>query len=269
MILMNHAMMGAAGYQAQSSGFSVLDYSPGIWLDASDEASITTVSGDVSAISDLSGNNRDLSQGSSAARPAYDQANDCIVFSGGDHLFMTSAPFYANGACVVFGLIEPIIIKRDERWISEGSTTNSDTLYCLNQSSPSAATSSGTFIRSNTKIEIVAHEDLVFANGYETDVPQINYFEDSGGQIRLGKDGSLSSPHSYSRSSTLTLDRFNLGGILRSTFCCDMNFKFYELIILMSVPTESEREEIEGYLAHKWGTTASLPLDHPYKSSAP
>jgi hypothetical protein len=31
----------------------------------------------------------------------------------------------------------------------------------------------------------------------------------------------------------------------------------------------SHVERIEGYLAHKWAQTGSLPSDHPYKSSAP
>ena len=31
----------------------------------------------------------------------------------------------------------------------------------------------------------------------------------------------------------------------------------------------SDVEKAEGYLAHKWGLTANLPVTHPYKSSAP
>ena len=30
-----------------------------------------------------------------------------------------------------------------------------------------------------------------------------------------------------------------------------------------------ERQKLEGYLAHKWGLTASLPNDHPYKVNVP
>ena len=32
---------------------------------------------------------------------------------------------------------------------------------------------------------------------------------------------------------------------------------------------DDEFDIVEGYLAHKWGLTARLPSDHPYKSSAP
>ena len=41
-----------------------------------------------------------------------------------------------------------------------------------------------------------------------------------------------------------------------------------EIIIINSVE-DSDRQKIEGYLAHKWGLTANLPADHPYKSNAP
>ena len=28
-------------------------------------------------------------------------------------------------------------------------------------------------------------------------------------------------------------------------------------------------QKAEGYLAHKWGLTSSLPVSHPYKNTAP
>jgi hypothetical protein len=42
-----------------------------------------------------------------------------------------------------------------------------------------------------------------------------------------------------------------------------------ELIIYNSELSVSEFEKVEGYLAHKWGLTANLPGDHPYKNTAP
>ena len=41
-----------------------------------------------------------------------------------------------------------------------------------------------------------------------------------------------------------------------------------ELIMVQTTDTTT-RQLIEGYLAHKWGLQASLPADHPYKSSPP
>ena len=43
----------------------------------------------------------------------------------------------------------------------------------------------------------------------------------------------------------------------------------YEIIVLHSAPSTDTRQRIEGYLAHKWGLTANLPSDHPYKNVGP
>lgn len=42
-----------------------------------------------------------------------------------------------------------------------------------------------------------------------------------------------------------------------------------EVVALPTVATDPEREQIEGYLAWKWGLVADLPAAHPYKSAPP
>ena len=48
-----------------------------------------------------------------------------------------------------------------------------------------------------------------------------------------------------------------------------LNGKLAEVIVVPSILSQTDREKLEGYTAHKWGLTASLPVSHPYKSSAP
>ncbi len=45
--------------------------------------------------------------------------------------------------------------------------------------------------------------------------------------------------------------------------------KVGEVIIVNTALSDSDRQKIEGYLAHKWGTATRLPSDHPYESAAP
>jgi hypothetical protein len=45
--------------------------------------------------------------------------------------------------------------------------------------------------------------------------------------------------------------------------------KFAEVIVSSTLLSTADRQRIEGYLAHKWGLTANLPNDHPYKTAAP
>ena len=42
-----------------------------------------------------------------------------------------------------------------------------------------------------------------------------------------------------------------------------------EVIFTDGTETTDTRQKLEGYLAHKWGTTESLPIDHPYKTRKP
>jgi hypothetical protein len=47
------------------------------------------------------------------------------------------------------------------------------------------------------------------------------------------------------------------------------NGKMCEVLVLLSAPSTDTRQKVEGYLAHKWGLTAGLPSDHPYKTDPP
>jgi hypothetical protein len=43
----------------------------------------------------------------------------------------------------------------------------------------------------------------------------------------------------------------------------------HELIILNQLPTTYQRQQVEGYLAWKWGIQANLPANHPFKNAPP
>ena len=47
------------------------------------------------------------------------------------------------------------------------------------------------------------------------------------------------------------------------------NIDIAEIVFYNSALDSTERNLIEGYLAHKWGLTSNLPVDHPYKTTAP
>ena len=48
-----------------------------------------------------------------------------------------------------------------------------------------------------------------------------------------------------------------------------LNLKIGEIIIYHDKLSDADEDKIEGYLAHKWNLTSTLPSDHTYKSSAP
>jgi hypothetical protein len=58
------------------------------------------------------------------------------------------------------------------------------------------------------------------------------------------------------------------GGILINS-ASGQNCTVGEVVILNGTVSEQERQKLEGYLAHKWQMTATLPAEHPYKYIAP
>ena len=65
-----------------------------------------------------------------------------------------------------------------------------------------------------------------------------------------------------------TLKNIKIG---KDALVSDKNFggDIAEILVFTRNLTFQEQKQVEGYLAHKWGLTASLPVDHPYKSVAP
>jgi hypothetical protein len=47
------------------------------------------------------------------------------------------------------------------------------------------------------------------------------------------------------------------------------NASIYELLVYNSALSTNERQQVESYLAFKWGLQASLPSDHSYKITPP
>jgi len=48
-----------------------------------------------------------------------------------------------------------------------------------------------------------------------------------------------------------------------------LNGDLAELIVTRTALSTAERQRLEGYAAHKWGLSASLPSNHPYKNAPP
>lgn len=57
---------------------------------------------------------------------------------------------------------------------------------------------------------------------------------------------------------------FYIGSSLSSTLYTASGFHLCELIVTSNVLSSTDRENVEGYLAWKWGISAQLPSDHPY-----
>jgi hypothetical protein len=69
----------------------------------------------------------------------------------------------------------------------------------------------------------------------------------------------------YTFDSNLYIGVFRANGVL----VYSPAIKFAEIIVSSTLLSTLDRQKTEGYLAHKWGLEANLPVGHPYKTTGP
>ncbi len=113
---------------------------------------------------------------------------------------------------------------------------------------------SGTPIAANTKFMILC------------------YFDKTGSEIGVRINGSNAfTPETDYDNNLKTTAGMN---IFRNRGSQSFGGKLFEFIVAQGQPgtgggDKTYIEQAEGYIAHKWGLTANLPVSHPYKSVAP
>ena len=70
-------------------------------------------------------------------------------------------------------------------------------------------------------------------------------------------------------STATTTNVVGIGGWYNNSNQQAQNIDIAEIVFYNSALDSTERNVIEGYLAHKWGLQSNLPVGHPYKDVAP
>jgi hypothetical protein len=238
------------------------------WLDAADINTITLNVTTVSQWNDKSGNGRHATQAIGSNQPTYissgmnslglidwDGSNDSMTISEGTtplHTLLSADNTYSMA-----WVVKPDTISGQEvlLYVPEGSWK---------------------FL-----VEIKSDGGLFWGDtpsNYRTYSGGSFFVVNTGTFFTLIKTGSgAGTAHVAGTLNTSFTDQGGLGNTpaLGAAFILGQypnlfyNGKMAEIIISNYSWDTSERQKVEGYLAHKWGLQANLPVDHPYKSSAP
>ena len=245
--------------------------STALWLDAADASTVTTVSGGVSQWSDKSGNARNFTQSTAGRRPTYtasalngrsavtpDGSNDWltgpVVFSG-----TTPDDYFIIAAIKILNIIDASGNAANGLFYQTGSLLlNSNVYFNLAQTPDYKVLTdlyppTGGSLSSTTATQ--ANTSYIFAASRTSGTRAI--------WINGSTDVSQSAAETYTGDAIVATDLFMLRGTNNA-----LNAHVGEIIAL-PYPSTLNRQKIEGYLAHKWGLTASLPIDHPYKTVGP
>ena len=230
-----------------------------LWLDAADASTITESVGVVSQLDDKSGNARNVAQATEANRPTL-LANGIggkpsLQFDGVDDYLINAAVGLPLGSSArsLFVVYRPLVLTGANSVVSQGEYNSTGQWFALQfRQTPSgdpyfagfnADLSSGDAITLDSKIAGVTY---------------------NGTNAILYKNGTLKS--SAARTLNTTGNTVSVGSSPLQEFA---NGLIGEIVMTSSVLSTLDRQRVEGYLAHKWGLTANLPADHPYKTVGP
>lgn len=224
------------------------------WFDASDATTITDSGGLVTQWDDLSGNDRHLTQGTAADQPSTGintlNSKNVIKFDG-DYMGMASgvttkafiwvANNY-NGSNLATN-VTPVIRDTVNNFYIYHLVNVTDITYDIRLSG----------LAGNTGNTNVNGGSLVF-----------------GGSVNLGRtDAQNRGANIWYADLTVAPNFIDIGRMIASGQDYKLKGDIGEFIAFSSVPSESDRQKLEGYLAHKWGLTGELPAGHPYKDDVP
>lgn len=260
-----------------------------LWLDAADAGTVTTVSGAVSQWNDKSGNGRNATQPQIDQRPALTSAAlnglNVVAFDGLDDWLTAGtaanwAFLHGTGGSEVIAL-----------W-KVGTTSDPDTLYALYNTNNGTVNNTGSYIVYDDRSLVPRNNSVVYVGAPAGG--SMNFYLSGTSDVMLPNQASIlnvridlanstpaakishfvngtfsagSSTNPDAVTGAIPFNALHIGRFNSSTGF--LNGYIAELIIVPSLLNTINRQRIEGYLAHKWGLTANLPADHPYKTVGP
>lgn len=264
------------------------------WNDADSAATITSSLGKVSRWNDKTANSMDLGQpGAAGLQPdliaAAQNGRAVVRFNGGHHLFWLLNAASGNDVATAKALFKNVgaacFFILYKKAASDGAATDQALIYFATPTAgftrvgvwaSRAAGSANSLDLIGRRLDADSGQILASANNrganWTIAVCRIDY-ANSNASIRINGAEVASTAAFQADGNTSNTDgrdailgAFTDGGTsLTQIFSGDVA----ELGMDNVHWTDAEAEKLEGYLAHRWGLTASLPALHPYKSAAP
>lgn len=253
-----------------SAGVPAVPFAPSqvpteFYIDAADDASINHSANAVNTWNDKSGKGRHIS-GTLTQRPTYDDATNKVTFDGVANFLFNTSPFLWALSDKAIYLVANITTGANKRIVGETASPGSARYWPL-QTGNSGGQQSDICpnVTTDGNSSLVINRVLGAPLGGAKKIIRVH---EKDGMYMSWINGALASKTmSYKRSgASVTPSRFCIGANVNSG---PTNFTAMDLYELIIVDNDTYGEQIEGYLAHKHGLTADLPVGHRYKTNPP
>ncbi len=220
-----------------------------LWLDASDAATVVLSGTNVTNWNDKSGS----SNNATTLTGTLSYASNGIVFTGSQLMttplssVLTSQTIFAIGSASTSSYMD--ILGVNSLSINNGIQVIVANYNQLVTTYGGTTIVNGTGVGTNTRFLY----GLTFISGGQSFV-----------YLNGSQSGSNVSSPSISGTGTVAI-----GGYRNNASQELYNGPINEIIIYNTILTAVQRQQMEGYLAWKWGLQGNLPSNHPYKSTPP
>ena len=229
-----------------------------LWLDAADSSTVTLSGANVTQWRDKSGNNQNAIQNVEGRYPSY--TNSAIQTSvSGTSMFVSN--FTATFPNTVVMVSRRILSDGIGAVIEWGANINSFPGLIVSPRNfdfygERSASVWQQFYDDQSGRGVITYNTEGITYMYITSLtPTLRV---NGSEIRTGYSVNTGSP-----TGSLT-SQLNIGSRDQSSLFATV--QYFEIIIYNGNLTTSQNQQVEGYLAWKWGLTSSLPATHPFKN---
>lgn len=236
--------------------WSPAEITTALWLDAADESTIIASSGRISQWSDKSGNGRNATQATGAQQPkittAAQNSRSVVDFDPVSDSFQRLSFSRLVNLGHVFFVAKKNDIDYSEVMLTDGSASD------LRSVSLGADAGSDFVVQ-----QIAGSLSTATRNNWH-----IAEVRTDGTNASLGIDATRTTSADVDVMSSSDIGWYNNPS---PPIANQYSFRgqIGEIILSTTALGDSTRQKVEGYLAHKWGLTANLPNDHPYKLVGP
>ena len=229
-----------------------------LWLDAADQNVLTLSGSNVTTWNDKSGVGNHATQATTSNQPTY--SSNSVVFSGNQLLLSAASASLSTETVFIVANVS-----------SSGGATGSllGSVTTLNNSTSGLGGRSVDVDKSpGNQLRLVRQFLAVIATGSFTtyDTPSLIGTMTTGTTAFVYTNGSQTGTAAWSTAYTAGLSTI----IGRNGYSTSASLFFtgsiQEIVLFSAALTTPQRQQVEGYLARKWGVQTSLPSTHPYRS---
>lgn len=271
-MLARTALLGATGPVIQL--WTPDEITTALWLDFADAATVTLSGSNITSVADK-GNNAYTFTSTGSVNPTYTAAgqNGLAVMTMGTNTVLQASTTAALWKFLHDGTGSSVYVV--------GQTTTISSTGCMARTSTGSGPGYLLFFTSSQIRQYIYNASTTPVDNLSTGSPiaastsflwaTLSDPDAAGGasaRSAMHVNGGTAIANNASTQSLSTSDPvtpFSLGGITSAWF----NGFICEVVIVSGVQNSTNRQIMEGYLAHKWGLAGSLPGGHPYKSSPP